>query len=98
MPLSLATLNAAAYEALPADLQRIVDEAAAETERRQWTAILTRLEENYARMRANGVTIRTEVPADIAATLAKAAETVVDDWRQKAGSKGAAILDQYRKK
>ncbi len=61
-------------------------------------AILTRLEENYARMRANGVTIRTEIPADLTANLAKAAEAVVDDWRQKAGPTGVQILDQYRKK
>ena len=96
LPLSLATINAAAYEALPPDLKGVVDEAAAETDTRQWTAIRTRLEENYARMRANGVVLRTTVPPDLAGRLTLAAKTVIEDWRKKAGPEGARILDQYR--
>lgn len=96
LPLSLATINTAAYEALPADLKTVIDEAGAETEMRQWTAIRTRLEENYARMRANGVVLRTEVPADLAARLALAAKTAVEDWRSKAGPQAAELLDRFR--
>ncbi|MFX8215067.1 hypothetical protein ABTL18_19655, partial [Acinetobacter baumannii] len=72
LPISLATVNLAAYEALPTDLRAIVDDAAAETERRQWSAIRTRLEENYARMRANGVTIHAKLPGDLTQRLATA--------------------------
>ncbi|MGX5733760.1 TRAP transporter substrate-binding protein [Bosea thiooxidans] len=98
MPISLATVNLTAYEALPADLRQVVDEAAKETEQRQWAAIRTRLDENYARMRANKVVIRTDVPPDLAQALAKAGRGVVDEWRRSAGADGAALLDQYEKK
>jgi TRAP-type C4-dicarboxylate transport system substrate-binding protein len=98
LPISLATVNLAAYEALPAGLRQIVDEAAAETERRQWSAIRTRLDENYARMRANGVTIHADLPADLTQGLRAAGKAAVEDWRGKAGADGAAILDAFAKR
>lgn len=97
LPISLATINLAAYEALPADLRKVVDDAAEATEQRQWTAIRTRLDENYTRMRANKVTILTDVPPAVAKALADAGKGVIDDWREKAGPDGAAVLDAYRK-
>ena len=57
LPLSVATVSTKAYELLPEDLRTIVDEAARATETRQWEVIRTRLEENYGKMRGNGVTI-----------------------------------------
>ncbi|KPH81056.1 TRAP transporter substrate-binding protein [Bosea vaviloviae] len=97
LPISIATVNLAAYEALPPDLRKVVDDAAAATEQRQWTAIVTRLDENYARMRANKVAILTDVPAGVSQALAAAGKSVVDEWRAKAGAEGAAVLDAYRK-
>jgi TRAP-type C4-dicarboxylate transport system substrate-binding protein len=98
MPISLATVNLAAYEALPADLRQVVDAAAKDTEARQWAAIRTRLDENYARMRANKVSIRADVPADVAQTLAKAGRGAIESWRRSTGADGATLLDQYDRK
>jgi TRAP-type C4-dicarboxylate transport system substrate-binding protein len=98
LPLSFATLSAGAYEALPDDLKRVVDEAAAETETRQWSAIRTRLAENYARMRDNGITIADPPPPEVAAALAKAAEGPIAEWRRQAGDEGEAILAAFRKR
>lgn len=98
MPISIATVNLAAYEALPPDLRQVVDTAAQETEQRQWAAIRTRLDENYARMRANKVAIRSEVPADVAQALAKAGRGAVEEWRGRAGPDGAALLERYERK
>lgn len=97
LPLSLATVNAAALEALPADLREIVVLAGAETEARQWAVIRGRLDENYARMRANGMTIRSDVPADLAVALSKAAAAPIEHWRALASPDGAALLDRYRR-
>ncbi len=98
LPISLATMNLAAYEALPADLKALVDTAAAETDQRQWSAIRTRLAENYKRMRDNGVVIRTEVSPDVAQALAAAGKTAVEDWRGKVGPDGSAVLDSFLKR
>ena len=98
VPLSLATVSTASYEALPEELRRAVDSAAAETEARQWATIRTRLSENYARMASNGVTISTAVPQDLQAALRRAAQGAIDDWLRQAGPSGAAILAAYRKR
>ena len=93
-PLSLAFCNTAALRALPKPVQDHVQQAARETEARQFQAIATRLAENEARMRANGVTMAGGAPLRTA--LAAAAAPVVSDWTSRAGAEGAAILDTYR--
>ena len=96
IPLSFAVVSLPLYEGLPPDLRRAVDEAAAETEARQWAAIETRLGENYRRMRENGVTIRTQIDPAIVAALKQAAANAVADWRAKAGSAASLLDDRPR--
>lgn len=97
VPLSFALLGDQAYQPLAPDYRRAVDEAAAETEARQWAAIRTRLDENYARMRQNGVTIGTSPSADLMSALKATAMVPVEDWRRKAGSEGSAALDAFQR-
>jgi TRAP-type transport system periplasmic protein len=91
-PLSFAFVGKAAYESLPEDQRRAVDEAARETEARQWSAIAGRLEQNYAVMRQNGVTIAAQAPADVLAALRAAAAPVVEAWAASAGEDGRGVL------
>ena len=93
-PLSLAFCNTAALRALPAPAQEAVAGAGRETEARQFQAIATRLAENEARMRANGVTLANGAP--LRAALTAAAAPVVADWASRAGAEGQAILAAYR--
>ena len=93
-PLSLAFCNGAALRALPAGVQEAVAQAGRETEARQFAAIVTRLAENEARMRANGVTVASGTP--LRAALAAAAAPVLADWSARAGAEGQAILAAYR--
>lgn len=94
VPLSLATLNQAAYDALPADLRAAVDRAAVATEVSQWRLLETRLAENYARMKTNGVGIAGsgQLSADLRALLAKSAGTAIAAWKTEAGTEAAALL------
>lgn len=96
MPLSVATIGLAAWEGLAPDLQRAVAAAAAETETRQWQAMRGRVDANYQRMRANGVTIAGALDAALAARLHEAGAMAVDDWAARVGDDGAAILSRYR--
>src|SRR5437667_4238875 len=57
LPLSIASVNQAAYDGLSPDTRAAVDAASRQTESELWLALSTRLEENYQRMRQNGVTI-----------------------------------------
>jgi TRAP-type C4-dicarboxylate transport system substrate-binding protein len=93
-PLSLAFCNTAALQALPAPAREAVAEAARETEARQFRAIVTRLTENEARMRANGVALASG--AALREALTTTAAPVLADWTSRAGAPGEAILTAYR--
>ncbi len=92
-PLSLAFCSTAKLQALPDATRAAVLQAGRETEARQFTAITTRLADNEARMRANGVAIAT-APA-LRTALAAVAAPVVAEWVVRAGPAGAAILASY---
>ncbi len=93
-PLSLAFCSSDALAALPEDARAAVAHAAIDTEARQFRAIGTRLAENDARMRANGVQI-AEAPA-VRAALAAASAPVIAAWTARTAPDGAAILAAYR--
>ena len=93
-PLSLAFCSTEALGALPPTVGEAVRQAARDTEARQFRAIATRLSENEARMRAQGVTLASGAP--LRAALSAAAEPVVADWAARTGPEGTAILAAYR--
>ncbi len=94
MPVSIATMNLQAYQALDARTRRAIDQAAAQTETEQWKRIDGRLQQNYANMRKNGVVINTSVPLPVRKALKDAAADSVNAWKAAAGPDAAAILKQ----
>jgi len=94
--MSMVTINADAWRALDPARQQAVREAAEETEARQWEVMKTRVAANYARMRAAGVTLTTELSTDYRRALRTAGQVAVDDWLRQMGPAGARILDAYR--
>jgi len=77
-PLSFTTVNLDKWKALDDKSRRAIATAAAQTEARQWAALETRVAQNYARMRENGMTIETQVPPAVAAALRDAARAAID--------------------
>ena len=92
-PLSLAFCAERTLTALPRPVAETVRQAAYETEARQFQAMTTRVAENEARMRQQGVQIAAA--PSLRAALEGAAGPVVAAWRQKAPER-QAILDAYR--
>jgi TRAP-type C4-dicarboxylate transport system substrate-binding protein len=98
MPISIATMNLDAYNALDATGRKAVDQAAAQTEALQWQRIRGRLRTNYANMRKNGVKIDAHVPAAVRKALKDASATSLDEWKSATGADGAALLERYGKR
>jgi TRAP-type C4-dicarboxylate transport system substrate-binding protein len=96
IPLSFAIVGTDALGGVGSGMRDIVLAAAAETERRQWELVNTRVEQNYAAMRANGVTIAAEVAPELREALRRAAGDAVTAWSARVGVEGAAILQRYR--
>ena len=72
-------------------------EAGRETTQHQWAVLETRLVQNYARMRENGVTIDENPPADVMAALRAAANTTIADWLERAGPEARALEGHSRR-
>jgi TRAP-type C4-dicarboxylate transport system substrate-binding protein len=96
LPLSVASVNQAIYDGLSPDLRQTVDAAARQTEIELWLALSTRLQENYQRMRQNGVTIDSNPAAAIVEAFRSGAATAQRSWCTVSGAVCNQILDAYR--
>jgi len=96
LPLSVASVNRAAYDGLSADQRAAVDAASRNTEAELWVALSTRLQENHARMRQNGVTIDSSPAPAIVEALRSGAVTAQQAWCSKSGPICTAILDTFK--
>jgi TRAP-type C4-dicarboxylate transport system substrate-binding protein len=95
MPLNMLHINLDVFNGLSPELQQAVLDCAEATSERNWQAVLTRVEANYAEMEPNGITVVSSVPEDYLAALNEAGREALDDWLAKTGDKGKAILAAY---
>jgi TRAP-type C4-dicarboxylate transport system substrate-binding protein len=96
LPLSLAIVNQGIYDGLTPDLREAIDTAARQTELELWFALSTRLQENYQRMRANGVTIDSSPAPAIIAAFQSGAVAAQRAWCIRSGPVCAPILDAFK--
>jgi TRAP-type C4-dicarboxylate transport system substrate-binding protein len=96
LPLSVAAVSKAAYDDLRADQRAAIDAASGQTETELWLALSTRLQENYARMRQNGVTIDSHPAPAIVEALQSGAATAQRAWCSRSGTACPGILDAFK--
>ncbi len=99
MPLSFGTLGQPLYDDLPVDLRGVVDRGADATQAWLWELLTRRIEQNYARLEANKVTIVAAdgVSPELRAALVQAASSAIESWKHQAGPEAAAVLDAPRR-
>ena len=96
LPLSIASVNTAVYDGLSPDQREAVDAASRQTETELWVALSTRLQEDYQRMRQNGVTIdSTPAPAMVEA-LQSGSAAAQRAWCSRSGPVCVEILDAFK--
>ena len=93
IPLSFTTVNLDKWKSLDPAAREALDAAGVQTEARQWKAFDGRLARNYARMRENGMTIATDLSAQLRVKLREAAKAAQEEWAVKAGPEGRALLE-----
>ena len=96
LPMSVASVNQAVYDGLTPALREAVDSASRQTESELWLALSTRLRENYARMRGNGVTIDTHPAPAMIAALQSGAAAAQQAWCARSGPACEPILGAFR--
>jgi TRAP-type transport system periplasmic protein len=90
------SVNRRAFDALPADLQRAVLDAAAAAEKRGWEMSQRRQDEALAELRHRGMDVVDPNPA-LMAQLKDIGGKMLDEWMRRAGPDGEAIVRQLHK-
>lgn len=95
LPRNMVFVNKAAFDALSEDQRKAVLQAAAKAEERGWEASKKETQQKTEELAENGITVYK--PSDeLREGLAKIGETMAEEWAEKAGAQGKAILEAYR--
>ena len=95
-PKNMVFVNKAAFDALPADVQKAVLQAAEEAEKRGWKESEKVASDTVKTMADNGIKV-PEASAKLVDGLKSVGETMTKEWLEKAGEKGQQLVDSYRK-
>jgi TRAP-type C4-dicarboxylate transport system substrate-binding protein len=95
--LSFVTISRTAWDGLDDAGRAAITAAAREAGERQWSVLTARLEENFARMRQNGVTIDEKPPTDVMEPLRAAADASLAEWLARVGPEARQVYEAYRK-
>jgi TRAP-type transport system periplasmic protein len=98
MPVSATVINQTLFDSFDADLQSVVIAAAAQTENALWSLIQTRLQQNYATMRSNGVRINEQRDPLLVGIFAKGAQSALEDWKTAVTPDNSKLLTDFQKK
>lgn len=96
LPKNAVLVNKAAFDALDKPTQAALLKAGADAEARGWALSKTKNTEYLELLKKNGMTILPP-SAQLKADLKKVGDTMLQEWLQKAGPEGQAIVDAYRK-
>jgi TRAP-type C4-dicarboxylate transport system substrate-binding protein len=96
LPLSVASVNQTLYDGLDPELREAVDAAGRQTEVELWLALSTRLQENYQRMRQNGVTIDSNPAPAIVQAFQSGAAAAQRAWCARSGPICVQVLDAFK--
>jgi TRAP-type C4-dicarboxylate transport system substrate-binding protein len=97
-PLNMIHMNAKVFKALPPELQKAVKEAAAETNVHAWESLKGRVQQNYTDMKAQKMTIVTDVEPAFLDELEAAGKPAIDEWLEKMGPEGKEIMAEFKKR
>jgi TRAP-type C4-dicarboxylate transport system substrate-binding protein len=96
LPLSVAIVSQAVYDRLSPELREAVDIASRQTENELWLAMSARQQENYRRMRENGVTIESGLAPDVIAQLQSGAAAAQLAWCARSGPACQQVLKAFK--
>ncbi|WP_163851705.1 TRAP transporter substrate-binding protein [Pseudooceanicola aestuarii] len=96
IPVNVVHMNAMALENLTEEEQAAIRQAAAETSDFIWGKLEERLASTYDDLAELGVKVDRDVSPEVMETLKASSGTAMQDWLEKSGDQGQALLDAYR--
>jgi TRAP-type C4-dicarboxylate transport system substrate-binding protein len=95
MPKNIVFVNTDAFESLTEEEREAVRKAAATAEERGWQMSVEENDTKIAELEAGGMIVSKPTEA-VAAKLREIGEIMTNEWMERAGDDGKAILDSYR--
>jgi len=96
IPQSFVIANKRAFKRLPEAVQQAVLDAGAKAETRGWQMARTKTDELTQALAKHGMTV-APLPPELAKELKAVGDTMIGEWKAKAGADGQQLLDAYRK-
>jgi TRAP-type transport system periplasmic protein len=96
LPKNAVLVNKAAFDALDKPTQAALLKAAADAETRGWATSRAKNTEYLELLKKNGMTI-VAPSAQLKADMKKVGDAMLQEWLQKAGPEGQAVVDAFRK-
>ncbi|HET8802304.1 MAG TPA: TRAP transporter substrate-binding protein [Marinobacter sp.] len=95
LPKNMVIVNTRAFEGLPESVQSAIETAAAEAEKRGWEASKAETAAKIKIMEDNGIVVSE--PSDaLVKRLKDVGETMEQEWLERAGEDGKALVEAYR--
>lgn len=95
LPKNMVVVNKTAWEGLDENLQKVVLDAAAAAEERGWAKARELSDWYKEKLAENGMVV--EAPSDkLKADFEKIGQTMTDEWLDRAGDSGKAVIDAYK--
>lgn len=95
LPKNMVIVNTKTFEALPESTQKAIETAASEAEKRGWEASKAETNAKIAIMEENGIVVSE--PSDaLVERLKEVGATMEQEWLERAGDDGKALLEAYR--
>ncbi|MFG6177212.1 TRAP transporter substrate-binding protein [Halomonas sp. THAF12] len=95
LPKNMVIVSERAFSRLDDATREAVIDAADAAEQRGWEMSRQETDEALSVLQDNGIEVSTPTPA-LAAKLEEIGATMTDEWAERAGEQGAAILEAYR--
>ena len=98
MGIGAVTMNLNKYKSLPPDLQKVIRDAAAETEKQAWEMAIIRVASNKKVMEENKANFVDNVPVVVINFLKKAGAPRLDEWKASMGVDADKVMSEFKKK
>ncbi len=88
-------VNAESFDALPESVQKAIETAAAEAEKRGWEASKAETDAKIEIMEENGIVV-SEPSEALVERLKEVGATMEQEWLERAGEDGKELVEAYR--
>lgn len=95
LPKNMVIVNTRAFEGLPESVQEAIETAAAEAEKRGWEASKAETAAKIKIMEENGIVV-SEPSEALVKRLKEVGATMEQEWLERAGEDGKALVEAYR--